>query len=981
MGNTTSFEAPRKPPQKLSKARPASHVFDLTDDLPVPDGFLASSCHRYCDDYLAGSRRTLSYQHLSSPSQDANSKACPAPSESPLPPPRSPYRCPVATPSTIASPHERESHIQAAAAALQMTADSVAVRRPTRANTVVYASARDRRSLTRASSLQSNVYPPSIPRVQSDMTLSARRRLSYWESVRRRESSHVSPVQRDAHQASWDDALSNSVQSPNSDSPSLVRATSRASYIPMRRQSLILTPGVATRTTTDHPPLPAMPDIQINRVASVAHSDLSLHSDDTFMSLPTSPVAHLQDRPITPCEANYRQLGGIKFGTLRITNGSPVSTPALESDERIDKFSSSSSSARSRHSLKQQAPAWPLTGNQIPPYHGATGPMAHVTEPRQELRHSSREVSDDTSFAFNEHDLPLRSYNPGPPKRHERSQDLTAAKSETLHQPGAHKLHQEFDDREIVSPEILDVRQELLTFRRADDDQAIVEQEQSNSITRSDSGGFSTSTSSRQSSQRTLSNTDSGYGSNLSSRSDSTKSRTEADQDARVVAETQPAIKGTQTSTFNVDPAHRLQERRSMPLPRTSFAVLSRDKLRRLSTRVSRFPQFSTDPTDSLSHGSPSSLGFGSVKRRSTLSVLNNRAGNTEQSKQGKLNRILGGSKRQSRAGTFTMPFEIAEPVPVVPENLKKLHGRGDEPPPASNRRMTRASVAPPLKSTPNTNSRQKMSESSVHVSAPRNGSESRASRTRHNSLPSRSIDYASKPLPSPPHHAEEPALGVASRMTITRKPVGSRTGETDPKQFPSNVQEHSAPRKPSQRGQSEAQAHGANPKSTSKDGKPVARTPSRTQQAPVKSILKIPSSPTGTQSLKPRASAPALVKSPEEPPCVPQLPAKLVRPLSFRARSAKTARDLLPSQATPIQGQGNQESLRHTGPALTSTPNEISVSRQAQLQVDNGIQGGHPPVVYRQGRQRNFRDNSGQEYRVLHSYNSPAYRNVPIWG
>lgn len=103
---------------------------------------------------------------------------------------------------------------------------------------------------------------------------------------------------------------------------------------PMRRRSMIQTPGVATRTRPgpvpsrstrtslrhSHPPTPSLsrqPSFEPN--------------EHRFLSLPPLPTTLRVDgdlpRVHTPKDTDYGTTGAFKFGTLRITNGSPVSTP------------------------------------------------------------------------------------------------------------------------------------------------------------------------------------------------------------------------------------------------------------------------------------------------------------------------------------------------------------------------------------------------------------------------------------------------------------------------------------------------------------------------------------------------------------------------------------------------------------------------------------------------------------------------------
>lgn len=90
----------------------------------------------------------------------------------------------------------------------------------------------------------------------------------------------------------------------------------------MRRQSILQTPGVATRPSPD---LNALRDLTIEATHGVSNGqNLRGRFHHKQLSLPNLPRAFEQERSVTPCETNYQQLGGMKFGTLRITNASPI---------------------------------------------------------------------------------------------------------------------------------------------------------------------------------------------------------------------------------------------------------------------------------------------------------------------------------------------------------------------------------------------------------------------------------------------------------------------------------------------------------------------------------------------------------------------------------------------------------------------------------------------------------------------------------
>ncbi|KAF4978796.1 hypothetical protein FZEAL_4879 [Fusarium zealandicum] len=106
-------------------------------------------------------------------------------------------------------------------------------------------------------------------------------------------------------------------------------------YMPMRRRSVIQTPGIATRAHHSNTPISTKSSFRNSHPPSPSHTRHSSIESDLVrrMSAPSiQPVTQPQERVATPTEVDYRQLGGIKFGSLRITNGAPMATPVLEDD-------------------------------------------------------------------------------------------------------------------------------------------------------------------------------------------------------------------------------------------------------------------------------------------------------------------------------------------------------------------------------------------------------------------------------------------------------------------------------------------------------------------------------------------------------------------------------------------------------------------------------------------------------------------------
>ncbi|CAH0016762.1 unnamed protein product [Clonostachys rhizophaga] len=103
-------------------------------------------------------------------------------------------------------------------------------------------------------------------------------------------------------------------------------------YIPIRRRSTTETPGVATRLES---PVKATPtkkkDTRSSLPPAFSSFNFEEYANQMKRRLSTPSPFTGPENPIlveTPSENDYKQLGVMKFGSLRIINGGPVSTPA-----------------------------------------------------------------------------------------------------------------------------------------------------------------------------------------------------------------------------------------------------------------------------------------------------------------------------------------------------------------------------------------------------------------------------------------------------------------------------------------------------------------------------------------------------------------------------------------------------------------------------------------------------------------------------
>lgn len=126
-----------------------------------------------------------------------------------------------------------------------------------------------------------------------------------------------------------------SMLSPTADkSPTVVipRASSDVSmYTPMRRRSLLAVPGVATRIP-DMPALPRKSKAKFSLPSTPTRRDSVENIGSTmFPDSPPDVDPRSLARASTPCDEDYGHTGAFKLGSLRITNGSPVTSPAVDS--------------------------------------------------------------------------------------------------------------------------------------------------------------------------------------------------------------------------------------------------------------------------------------------------------------------------------------------------------------------------------------------------------------------------------------------------------------------------------------------------------------------------------------------------------------------------------------------------------------------------------------------------------------------------
>ncbi|KAK7398552.1 hypothetical protein QQX98_012074 [Neonectria punicea] len=248
-----------------------------------------------------------------------------------------------------------------------------------------------------------------------------------------------------------------------------------SAYMPTRRRSIIQTPGVATRAhrsppsakSSLHNSLPTTP-------SHTRHNSIESVVERTSSAPPAQFSSQPPDRVVTPCELDYQQLGGMKFGSLRIINGSPGRSP--RPDATIE-------------SERDSAPARPTFRTS---YSGREAPTSdRVTDPSPSPRKRLFKV-------------------PNPPEAiAEGSGELAACEETPVSENGNGLVY--------VTVETLDIRDDPSAKPTAERIRLELERKTLKNLNRSDSGFISSPSS--ESSRVAASKADSGYSSNVSLRS------------------------------------------------------------------------------------------------------------------------------------------------------------------------------------------------------------------------------------------------------------------------------------------------------------------------------------------------------------------------------------------------------------------------------------------------------------------------------
>ncbi|KAI1500669.1 hypothetical protein F5X99DRAFT_232526 [Biscogniauxia marginata] len=532
----------------------------------------------------------------------------------------------------------------------------------------------------------------------------ARQLLNLAEEPFRESSPRIPDNHSQVSETAWKSNPGSHRPSVSSTAPSLPRAHSDVSlYTPMRRKSL-MTPGVATRTapTCPAPSIPPKSRARYSLPSTPSRRDSLESTGPGIVSLaPSVAGPDLIPRALTPSEAEYKQTGAFKLGTLRITNGSPVTSPTADSsDDEDDKQGPKQPSKQGGH------------------YHG-------------ELKVVSGNVEEASFTTIGTVGGEERLVHPSPikasslPMLESRGSILTTATKEPMakleapgqfspdlvHSPlpisGADLESSELqvtskhtaaedqlfeDEPEEYYAEILDIRVDPSAKSTPPRPRLLSNDQESKDISRSDSGIVASPTS--VCSKKPLSKADSGYSSNVSIRSLSSKVRGQ-EKDAPQVSSSGtpseiphgvsiPVVTQTVTRSIPNVTISKPEETVETPLLEKVCATLvptnqrasqelpaaSRRKLRLLGSKSSlkksvvpvngniEPSEVSPLPSTSSSAGSTSSLSSGVTPR-----------------KLGKLQRLLSGT-RVPLSAHFIHRTEKPDIPPTPKDTQAKLHGQ-----------------------------------------------------------------------------------------------------------------------------------------------------------------------------------------------------------------------------------------------------------------------------------------------------------------
>ncbi|KYK61027.1 hypothetical protein DCS_02167 [Drechmeria coniospora] len=700
MGNTSSSRAPARKSHKLSKPNPLQD--DSLADFDSPADFSTSNSSRYCSSYLAASRAPPTADACYSQAHDMASvdgTGCPAGTW-----PTQPRQLSMPAGSTQLGRSPSRASWQHTGMAGGETRDS----QLGRASSMVYLRQRDTlQPLARAQSVTggdtaTRHLRPGHQLRPRDNTSDSRRWMVEGSDRVQRTQSRISLANVETCRGNVD--VCRSLELEEHSACRMTRNNSDVSLcIPQRRRSVIQTPGVATRTARqDNRSLnkPGNERRHSMHPPHVNHAILVTVANPRLSLPPQGPNPDLQERASTPCESDYRQLGGMRFGTLRITNGPP--TPIGATDMPPEK--------ESRMPPSTEPLTSSCTGEESPPSRGladvgsmdgaAMDDAAASTPPEPQVDGSSRAVhiTSDYSLIRDIEAAVEQSWLPSPIDEHQVMAPASRptcgdASAFCAADDGGSNTRVVTAEPDYLSPEILVVREDpnakpVTATSRHD--------KRTPSVKRSNRGFVSTSTSSSTSSS-TAASADSGYGSNFSLRSIRAAPN---EKWKRRGTEQQVGIGLSRQSPNN---ARHVGDGVSDATSRRSLMHTPWHSIRcRLSTRAGKGHEHAPPSSSKLNHPSSRTAHIQAARNEDEVERTNSATSN------GALNRErnrLGNSARQSIPVTRTSPSwrevqalainpsdaeaRISRRNSMLPTASKCIASRADSIPETSRRRMS----------------------------------------------------------------------------------------------------------------------------------------------------------------------------------------------------------------------------------------------------------------------------------------------------
>lgn len=321
---------------------------------------------------------------------------------------------------------------------------------------------------------------------------------------------------------------------PTQDSTPITRANSDISlHPPVRRRSILQTPGVATRTR----PGP----VQASRKSSFRYSHPStpnlsrqvsfesVGERDRVLSMPILPSSIREHEDIprapTPVDGEYRTTGAFKLGSLRITNGSPVETSGLQMlSNAVDQDSGN----RGQETKDYFSVAQPHGRQSLATHMEVTSVVTTTTTTSASGTSVSRSQGGGTltnvqalAVITNAQTQYTSDVHLSPSSIQQTSPFGGGLETTSKHTAFEDDLFgiEDTSDTEISAIEVLDVRLDPNAKPATPRPVADLVQETGKDVARSDSGFGSTTSASQSSKHSSLAKADSGYSSNVSVRS------------------------------------------------------------------------------------------------------------------------------------------------------------------------------------------------------------------------------------------------------------------------------------------------------------------------------------------------------------------------------------------------------------------------------------------------------------------------------